>query len=94
MSASPSRNRAVLPQRVAEPGARPRIVVAEARIPFGRDGAQLHAQSLVAQLRRRGYDAESVALPFRGRKDQLLDRLLGQVRSISVASFEEEVRCI
>src|SRR4051812_3777059 len=27
------------------------------------------------------------------RKDQLLDRLLRQVRSVAVASFEEEVRC-
>ena len=70
---APSANRAALPQRATEPGARPRVVVAEARVPFSRDGAQLHAQSLVDQLRRRGYDAESVALPFRGRKHQLLD---------------------
>jgi glycosyltransferase involved in cell wall biosynthesis len=50
-----------------------RIVVAEARVPFVRDGAELHAQSLVTQLRLRGHDAESVALPFTGRKDTLLD---------------------
>jgi hypothetical protein len=49
-----------------------RIVVAEARPPFMRDGAELHAQSLVTQLRRRGHDAESVALPFRGARDELL----------------------
>jgi glycosyltransferase involved in cell wall biosynthesis len=47
-------------------------VVAEARVPFVRDGADLHAQSLVAQLRLRGHDAESVTLPFNGRKDELL----------------------
>ena len=51
-----------------------RIVVAEARVPFVRDGAELHAQSLVAQLRLRGHDAESVTLPFNGRKDELLDQ--------------------
>ena len=51
-----------------------RIVVAEARVPFVRDGADLHAQSLVAQLRLRGHDAESVTLPFNGRKEQLLDQ--------------------
>jgi glycosyltransferase involved in cell wall biosynthesis len=51
-----------------------RIVVAEARVPFIRDGAELHAQSLVAQLRLRGHDAESVTLPFNGRKDELLDQ--------------------
>jgi glycosyltransferase involved in cell wall biosynthesis len=50
-----------------------RIVVAEARVPFARDGAELHAQSLVTQLRLRGHDAESVALPFHGRKHELLD---------------------
>jgi glycosyltransferase involved in cell wall biosynthesis len=51
-----------------------RIVVAEACVPFVRDGAELHAQSLVTQLRRRGHDAESVTLPFNGRKDELLDQ--------------------
>jgi len=51
-----------------------RIVVAEARVPFARDGAELHARSLVAQLRRRGHDAESVALPFHGRKHELLEQ--------------------
>jgi len=51
-----------------------RIVVAEARVPFVRDGAELHSQSLVAQLRLRGHDAETVALPFHGRKSELLEQ--------------------
>ena len=51
-----------------------RIVVAEARVPFVRDGAELHAAALVAQLRRRGHDAETVGLPFNGRKTELLDQ--------------------
>ena len=51
-----------------------RIVVAEARVPFARDGAELHAQSLVMQLRRRGHDAESIALPFHGHKNELLQQ--------------------
>src|SRR5207253_4908122 len=50
-----------------------RIVVAEARVPFARDGAELHAQSLAAQLRMRGHDVERVALPFHGRKSELLE---------------------
>ena len=62
----------VSPTRAVEPGARLRIVVAEARVPFARDGAELHAQSLVAELRRRGHDAESVALPFHAAKSELL----------------------
>jgi glycosyltransferase involved in cell wall biosynthesis len=51
-----------------------RIVVAEARVPFVRDGAELHVQSLVTQLRLRGHDAETVTLPFNGRKDELLNQ--------------------
>jgi glycosyltransferase involved in cell wall biosynthesis len=51
-----------------------RIVVAEARIPFARDGAELHARSLVEQLRRRGHDADSVALPFHDGKSRLLEQ--------------------
>jgi glycosyltransferase involved in cell wall biosynthesis len=60
------------PERAVENRARRRVVVAEARVPFARDGAELHAQSLVTQLRRRGHDAETVALPFHGRKGELL----------------------
>ena len=51
-----------------------RILVAEARVPFARDGAELHSQSLVTQLRLRGHDAETVALPFHGRKNELLEQ--------------------
>ena len=51
-----------------------RVVVAEARVPFARHGAELHAQSLVAQLRLRGHDADTVALPFHGRKRELLEQ--------------------
>ena len=41
-----------------------RIVVAEAQVPFVEGGAELHVRSLVEQLRRRGYDAEKVAVPL------------------------------
>jgi len=51
-----------------------RILVAEARVPFRRDGAELHAQSLVTQLRRSGHDAETVAMPFHGRKHELVEQ--------------------
>ena len=64
----------VSPKRAQESGARKRILVAEARVPFARDGAELHALALVAELRRRGHDAESVALPFRAHKSELLDQ--------------------
>jgi glycosyltransferase involved in cell wall biosynthesis len=51
-----------------------RIVVAEARVPGVRDGAQLHAQALAGELRQRGHDVETIALPFRGDKHALLDQ--------------------
>ncbi len=70
----PEGSGAASPERAAQPGARRRVLVAEARAPFARDGAELHAQSLVSQLRRRGHDAESVALPFHGRKEELLEQ--------------------
>jgi glycosyltransferase involved in cell wall biosynthesis len=41
-----------------------RIVVAEAQVPFVRGGAELHVEALIDQLRRRGHDAEKVAVPF------------------------------
>jgi glycosyltransferase involved in cell wall biosynthesis len=61
-------------QRAQQPHARKRILVAEARVLCARDGAELHAQALVTELRKRGHDAESVALPFRAQKSELLDQ--------------------
>lgn len=49
-----------------------RIIVAEARMPFVRDGAALHADSLRGQLRRRGHEVDTVALPLEERKGALL----------------------
>jgi glycosyltransferase involved in cell wall biosynthesis len=42
-----------------------RIIVADAQVPFVEGGAELHVNSLIDQLRTRGYDVEKVALPFR-----------------------------
>lgn len=42
-----------------------RVVVCEAQVPFVRGGAELHVRALVEQLRRRGYEAELVSLPFK-----------------------------
>jgi glycosyltransferase involved in cell wall biosynthesis len=42
-----------------------RIVVADAQVPFVEGGAELHVRGLIEQLRRRGYDVEKVAVPFR-----------------------------
>ena len=50
-----------------------RIIVAETQVPFVQGGAELHVRALVDELRRRGYDVEKVAVPFRGQpKSELL----------------------
>ena len=42
-----------------------RILVADTQVPFVHGGAELHVRSLVDQLQRRGYQVDTVALPFR-----------------------------
>ena len=50
-----------------------RIVVAEAQVPFVEGGAELHVRALIEQLRRRDYEVEKVAIPFRSQpKSELL----------------------
>jgi len=50
-----------------------RILVADVQVPFVVGGAELHVQSLVDQLQRRGYEAERVTVPFRPQaKSELL----------------------
>jgi glycosyltransferase involved in cell wall biosynthesis len=50
-----------------------RIVVCAAQVPFVRGGAEYHVAELVKQLRRHGYRAELVSIPFKWYpKDELL----------------------
>jgi len=52
------------------------VVVCEAQVPFVHGGAELHARGLVDNLRRRGYRAERVAVPFKWYpKDELLTQV-------------------
>lgn len=41
------------------------IVVCEAQVPFVEGGAEFHVRALVEELRRHGYRAERVSLPFK-----------------------------
>jgi len=41
------------------------IAVCEAQVPFVHGGAELHVRGLVRELRRRGYRAERVSVPFK-----------------------------
>ena len=52
------------------------VVVCEAQVPFVHGGAELHARGLVDNLRRRGYRAERIAVPFKWYpKDELLTQI-------------------
>jgi len=52
------------------------VVVCEAQVPFVHGGAELHARGLVDNLRRRGYKAERVAVPFKWYpKEELLAQI-------------------
>jgi glycosyltransferase involved in cell wall biosynthesis len=42
-----------------------RVLVCEAKVPFVQGGAELHVGGLVDQLRRQGYVAERVSIPFK-----------------------------
>jgi glycosyltransferase involved in cell wall biosynthesis len=49
------------------------IVVCEAQVPFVYGGAELHVRQLVTELRRHGFRADRVSIPFKWYpKDQLL----------------------
>jgi glycosyltransferase involved in cell wall biosynthesis len=50
-----------------------RVLVCEAKVPFVQGGAELHVGGLVDELRRHGYAAERVSIPFKWYpKDELL----------------------
>lgn len=42
-----------------------RIGVLHAQVPFVKGGAELHVNNLVIQLRKRGYDAELISMPYK-----------------------------
>jgi glycosyltransferase involved in cell wall biosynthesis len=52
------------------------VVVCEAQVPFVHGGAELHVRGLVEHLRRRGYRAERVSVPFKWYpKEELLTQI-------------------
>ena len=62
------------------------VVVCEAQVPFVHGGAELHARGLVDNLRRRGYRAERVSVPF---KWYPKDELLAQVAAWRMVDLSE-----
>jgi glycosyltransferase involved in cell wall biosynthesis len=49
------------------------VLVCGAQVPFGRGGAEMAQENLVAELRRAGHRAELVRLPVAWEKDRLFD---------------------
>ena len=41
------------------------VLVCEAQVPFVHGGAEIHVRELVRELRRAGFDAELVSVPFK-----------------------------
>ena len=66
------------------PGAH--ILVLATQVPFSRGGAELLTEKLVTQLRRRGYFAELVQLPFAAEPKS---RLLAEVRQWRLLGVEQ-----
>src|SRR5205823_9505531 len=50
---------------VREGGAGVRIAVCRPQVPFARGGAEIFADTLVAELRARGHEVELVSVPFK-----------------------------
>lgn len=67
-----------------------KIVVTHAQVPFGMGGAELHVQNLTAQLRKHGFDAELVQLPYKWYPpESLYDNLL-MWRLLDLKEINEE----
>jgi len=62
------------------------VVVCEAQVPFVHGGAELHVRGLVEHLRRRGYRAERVSVPY---KWYPKDELLAQVAAWRMVDLSE-----
>lgn len=52
--------------------AKKKVAVLHAQVPFGRGGAEYCAENLVKNLRRRGFETEYVAMPFKWYPNEVL----------------------
>ena len=66
------------------------VLVCEAQVPFVSGGAELLVRNLVDQLRRRGYRADRVALPFKWypKEELLAQTAAGLVIDVSESNGE------
>jgi glycosyltransferase involved in cell wall biosynthesis len=66
------------------------VLVCEAQMPFVHGGAERHVRSLVRELRRQGYRAKKVSIPFKSYpKDELLAQAaLWRLVDLSESNYE------
>jgi glycosyltransferase involved in cell wall biosynthesis len=66
------------------------VIVCEAQVPFVHGGAERHVRGLVAQLRRHGYRAKKVSIPFKPypKSELLVQAALWRLVDLSESNYE------
>ena len=66
------------------------VLVCEAHVPFVYGGAERHVRGLVRELRRLGYRAKNVSIPFKPypKSDLLAQAALWRLVDLSEANYE------
>lgn len=66
------------------------VLVCEAQVPFVRGGAERHVRGLVAELRRHGYRAEIVSVPFKSypKEELFAQAALWRLLDLSETNYE------
>ena len=67
------------------------VLVCEATVPLVQGGAELHVGGLVEQLRRHGYRAERVSVPFKWYPKEELLAQAGAWRMIDLSEANGEI---
>lgn len=70
---------------------RKKIAVLHAQVPFVRGGAEMHVENLTKNLKRRGFDAELITMPFKWYPNHVLldSNLLWRMTDFSEANGEK-----
>ena len=70
------------------------VLVCEAQMPFVYGGAERHVRNLVRELRRQGYRAKKVSIPFKSypKAELLAQAALWRLVDLSESNYET-IRC-
>jgi glycosyltransferase involved in cell wall biosynthesis len=72
------------------------VLVCEAQVPFVHGGAERHVRNLVAELRRHGYRAKKVSIPFKPypKEELLAQAAIWRLADLSEFNYEKVDRVI